>query len=89
MEQDKLERARAVMIEVIREIAELDNDVPISDEQDLNKDLGVDSLTGVDLAIALERELNIFMPEDELSKINTVGDLYSLITKSITANQVP
>ena len=86
MEKDKLERARAVMIEVIREIAELDNDVPISDEQDLNKDLGIDSLTAVDLAIALERELNIFMPEDELAKITTVGELYALATKSMAAS---
>tara|TARA_R110002124_G_scaffold112016_3_gene266016 strand:- start:480 stop:719 length:240 start_codon:yes stop_codon:yes gene_type:complete len=39
------------------------------------KDLGFDSLDTVDLMMQLEQEFNIIIPDDDYSKITTVGNL--------------
>ena len=44
------------------------------------EDLGVDSLTFLELTFALEKELRIRFPEDAGS-INTVGDVVAIIDK--------
>lgn len=48
-------------------------------ETDILNDLGADSLSVVDLAMALEDEFEIEMPDDELENIKTVGDIVNYI----------
>ena len=51
----------------------------ISAETDIINDLGADSLTVVDLAMALEDEFDIELPDEDLEKIKTVGDIVNYI----------
>ena len=51
----------------------------ITPETDIINDLGADSLTVVDLAMALEDEFEIEMPDEELENIKTVGDIVNYI----------
>lgn len=44
-------------------------------------DLGADSLDTVELIMALEKEFNISIPEEEATGIQTVGDAIAYIEK--------
>ncbi|MBD5179129.1 MAG: acyl carrier protein [Muribaculaceae bacterium] len=44
-------------------------------------DLGADSLDTVELIMALEKEFNISIPEEEANTIQTVGDAIAYIEK--------
>ena len=44
-------------------------------------DLGADSLDTVELIMALEKEFNISIPEEEANTIQTVGDAVAYIEK--------
>jgi acyl carrier protein len=44
-------------------------------------DVGVDSLDRVELMMALEEEFGVSIPDDELEKIQTVGDAIDLLAK--------
>jgi acyl carrier protein len=45
----------------------------------LVKDLDLDSLDGVDLVVALEKTFHCRIPEDEVKKIRTLGDIYDKV----------
>lgn len=45
----------------------------------LFNDLGVDSLSGLELFAALDKRYGLDIPEDKLRSIVTVGDLVSLV----------
>lgn len=51
----------------------------ISEEKEVVKDLGADSLDVVEMLMSLEEEFNITVPEEEAVNIKTVGDIISLI----------
>lgn len=47
----------------------------ITEDSDLLYDLGVDSLDIVELLMAVEERYGYYVPDDELIKMHTVGDL--------------
>lgn len=49
----------------------------------LSDDLGIDSLDGVDLVVALEKTFECRIPEDEARGIRTLGDIYERIANRI------
>lgn len=51
----------------------------ITEEKEVVKDLGADSLDIVEMLMSLEEEFNITVPEDEAVNIKTVGDILTLI----------
>lgn len=51
----------------------------ISEEKDVVKDLGADSLDVVEMLMGLEEEFNITVPEEDAVNIKTVGDIIKLI----------
>lgn len=70
------------MIDKIKEIVARElmvEETEITLETDILNDLGADSLSVVDLAMALEDEFEIEMPDDELENIKTVGDIVNYI----------
>ena len=70
------------MFEKIKEIVARELMVDESDitlETDILNDLGADSLTVVDLAMALEDEFEVELPDEELENIRTVGDIVNYI----------
>ncbi len=48
-------------------------------EANIKDDLGADSLAVVDLAMSLEDEFGIEIPDNELEDVKTVGDVVKLI----------
>ncbi|HVS15305.1 MAG TPA: acyl carrier protein [Thermoanaerobaculia bacterium] len=48
---------------------------PITPDTRLREELGLNSLDAVDLALKLEDELDIELPDEELATFETVGDV--------------
>jgi acyl carrier protein len=46
-------------------------------------DLGADSLDLVELSMAMEEAFNINLPDEEVEKIRTVGDIVSVIERNL------
>lgn len=51
----------------------------ITDDKEIVKDLGADSLDIVEMIMTLEEECNITVPEEDAVNIKTVGDIIKLI----------
>ncbi len=51
----------------------------ITQDKEIVKDLGADSLDIVEMIMTLESELNIIVPEEDAVNIKTVGDIIKLI----------
>ncbi|MEE9252777.1 MAG: AMP-binding protein [Thermodesulfobacteriota bacterium] len=72
----------------LKRLAELTrNDGPFYPDQELAIDLGVDSLTKLQLAVVLEQEFSTKVNEEELSELNTVGDMLEIIRGADTGEQ--
>ena len=70
------------MIDKIKKIVARElmvDEADITLDTDILNDLGADSLSVVDLAMALEDEFEIEMPDEELENIKTVGDIVNYI----------
>ena len=55
----------------------------VSEEKEIVKDLGADSLDIVEMLMTLEEEYNITIPDEETVDIKTVGDIANVIGKYI------
>ena len=51
----------------------------ITEEKEVVKDLGADSLDVVEMLMSLEEEFNITVPEEDAVNIKTVGDIINVI----------
>lgn len=51
----------------------------ITDDKEIVKDLGADSLDVVEMLMSLEEEFNMTVPEEDAVNIKTVGDIVNLI----------
>ncbi|APS00848.1 hypothetical protein BCY86_02290 [Pajaroellobacter abortibovis] len=51
------------------------------EEHTVISELGIDSLNMLEIIGAMERELNIQIPDDQLTGINTVRDLLEVVAK--------
>lgn len=49
----------------------------------LKEDLEIDSLGQVELVLALEDALDLYLPDEELDGIATVGDIVSLVESKL------
>lgn len=71
-----------MVFEKIRKILceqfELEED-RVTMESNLVGDLGADSLDVIDLAMSIEDEFDIEVPDDEIEKIKTVGDIVRFV----------
>ena len=54
----------------------------ITEDMEVVKDLGADSLDVVEMIMSLEEEFNVSVPEDDAMNIKTVGDIVNLIEQS-------
>ena len=57
------------------------NESEIKVEASLTDDLGADSLEIVELAMAMEEEFNIEIPDEDIEKIATVKDIVDYIAE--------
>lgn len=67
--------------EVATEIAE--RELPSMEESRVIAELGLDSLSTLEMVGMMERDLGIFLPTDELTDLRTVGHLTDLIEKKL------
>jgi acyl carrier protein len=54
-------------------------------EARLREDLELDSLDGMDLLVALEKELGIRVDENQLMKLSTVGEVHELLRSHLAS----
>ena len=55
----------------------------LQNDTDLQDDLGADSLDVVDLLMSIEDEFEIEIPDEEIEKIRTVGELVNYIESNM------
>lgn len=76
------EKVRQVVTETLVSEFELESERIVPAAR-LREDLGLDSLDGVDLVVALEKSLNVRIPESDARQMRTVGDIHTFIDKAI------
>lgn len=55
----------------------------VTEAASITDDLGADSLDVVDLVMSFEEEFDIEIPDDQVEKIKTVGDIVKLIEEKV------
>ena len=73
-----LEKVKVILAEQF----DVDED-SITNETDLQDDLGADSLDVVDLLMSIEDEFEIEIPDEEIEHIRTVGELVNYIESNM------
>jgi acyl carrier protein len=77
---------RSEIIQAIQEFAHeiAEREYPPFNEAQVIAELGLDSLSTLEMVGMIERELGIYMPTDELTEIRTIGQLTDLIEHKLT-----
>ena len=57
----------------------------VKPEASLREDLQLDSLDGMDLIVALEKEFKVRVDEKELIRLKTVGDVHQYVRETFQA----
>jgi long-chain acyl-CoA synthetase len=61
---------------------------PFHPDDDLTLDLGIDSLTFAEITALLEREFGVFITEEDIPDVRTLGDILEKLPESPTIAQV-
>jgi acyl carrier protein len=69
----------AELTEIIKEATAGDLHDEVTVEKSFGDDLGVDSLTMVEIAVLAEQKLGVKIPDDELGNLQTVNDAVNYI----------
>jgi acyl carrier protein len=75
MQQDNI---KAAFAEILEEVAKV-NRVEVTGDKRLREDLGIDSLSLIDVAVAAEDTFGIRISDDDLESFQTVGDVVGYI----------
>lgn len=78
MSQEILDRVRKVVVNALNVKEE-----EVVESASFQEDLGADSLDVVELAMALEEEFGIDIPDDDVNNIKTVGDAVNYISQKV------
>jgi acyl carrier protein len=68
----------AELAAILHEVADVNPD-DVTPEKSFVDDLDVDSLSMVEVAMAVEEKFNAKIPDDQLSELKTVGDAVNYI----------
>lgn len=74
MKMSTFERVQKIICEQL----EIDRHL-VTEDASISGDLGADSLDLVDLAMSIEEEFNIEVPDEALDHVRTVGDIVKFI----------
>jgi acyl carrier protein len=74
------EEIRAGLAELVNEVTGIDAD-DVQLDKSFTDDLDVDSLSMVEVVVAAEEKFGVTIPDDEVKKLNTVGDAVGYIEK--------
>lgn len=70
------------IIEILKDVLRLDKDTEITRETNILMDLDGDSLDVIETVIDIEEEFDCEIKEDDLTKVQTVGDLIDLVEEA-------
>jgi len=65
----------------------ISEDLELTLDTDIAKDLGADSLDIVDLVMSIEDEFKIEVPDNEIEHITTIGDLVNYIKERVSSDE--
>ena len=71
------------VIKIISEQLELDPNKELTESTSVVDDLGADSLEVIELIMKMEEEFGVEMPEEETTKLKTVGDIVKAIEEKL------
>ena len=74
------DKTLAALAEILEEVAGVKPE-DVTPEKSFVDDLDVDSLSMVEVAMAVEEKFNAKIPDEELSKLKTVGDAVGYINE--------
>ncbi len=80
----KSQIAQKIVIDTLSSEFELEREKIVPPAR-LREDLGLDSLDGVDLIVALEKALSVQIPETDARQMRTVADIFAFIDKAVAA----
>lgn len=69
---------------VIEEQLDVSEEVEITLETSMMKDLGADSLDAVEIMMALEDEFEIEIPDEDAEDFKTIGDIVKFVESKIS-----
>ncbi|MGW2371726.1 acyl carrier protein [Kitasatospora sp. NPDC001683] len=72
--------AAHILRHALAQAAVTDTDT-IATDAHLQHDLGIDSLALHELVVTLETRLNVVIPDEEVGRLRTVGDLEDLLAR--------
>ncbi len=76
---DVSERVKVILVELLGVKAS-----EVKDDAEIEEDLGADSLEVSQLAMLVEEEFEIYLTDDSVEKLVTVGDLIDFVLASKT-----
>lgn len=79
-----MENIEKEIAEIVSRVIKVPAD-KIDPNADLFKDLGVDSLLGVEIFASLDKRFNIDIPENKLEKIRTLNDMIAIAKERLNA----
>lgn len=71
----------ARLTDVLGKAAKVDQ-AAITRDKSLRNDFGIDSLSMIDVAVAAEDEFGIRIPDEELERFETVGDVIDYVQQA-------
>jgi acyl carrier protein len=69
----------ASLAQIIKEATAGEAPDDVTAEKSFAEDLGIDSLTMVEIAVLTEAKFDVKIPEDELANFKTVGDVVNYV----------
>ncbi|SDL76234.1 acyl carrier protein [Geodermatophilus siccatus] len=81
MTRDELEEGLAEVLGTVAGIERAD----VAPERSFTEDLGIDSLTMVEVVVAAEDRFGVLVPDDDWARFTTVGDALRYLEQSTTA----
>ncbi len=59
----------------------------LTPEARLEEDLGADSLDIVEIAMALDEQFHISLPDEAIERVSTVGDIFDVLSEFVGKSQ--
>jgi acyl carrier protein len=78
MQQDDIQ---ATFAQVLENVAKVDR-IEVARDKHLREDLGIDSLSLIEVAVAAEDVFGILIPDEDLERFQTVSDVVDYIQRA-------
>ena len=74
----------AELRELIADVLDIEPDL-VTDDANFTRDLGVDSLLALELAVTLERHYQIKVESHEVADVQTLADVRTLLSRKVSS----